>query len=240
MTAAALACDLGPSSVAERSFTSTVAVGGRRQLVVDSILPLAVFGARGPDELRIAVDVRLSAGSTTAAEAALAKWALGIDTTDPDALIVSAEAAEIGVIDGLLEIRAPLDMDLSAFSAAGARIANMRGTTAVQSLAGLVVEGAERALSAQVLGGDAEIDAVLRAGDFVEVRVDRGNLLLALPVPLDARIFAETGAGVESGHPQLPTRRANLPYDVLVGRGLATAVLRVGQGSVAIVPRRSN
>lgn len=231
-----LGCEAGDTASFEQTLTSTVTIGNASGLRVDTILALSVVGERR-DDILVRLEATLTASSVEAAEQLLSRYQIQSQVADAVVEIIIAPP-EDGVLSGTAEVRTPQDLDLRVLERSGPlQIDRMEGAIVADSVGATTVLRAESDVVLRIENGAAFVDTALRASNRIDVGVGTGNVQLNLPTPLNARIQAESSAGVVSNHPELPSRPASVPYLQTVGGGAASVVATTRSGSVVFTQR---
>ena len=235
-----LGCEVGPTAAASGVLTSTVTLDRFDEaLVVDSVLPVAVIGARRSDVL-VEVELTITASSAEVAERALAAYAIQVEGSGGTRVITAAGPSQ-GRASGLLRIEAPRDLPLEVSSKGGsARVEGMAAAVAIQAVGPVQLLDARSDAVVRVEVGGAQVDTPLRPGQRVDVGAGSGDVVIALPANPDGRFDAEAPGGVASAHPALPSRPGGVPYGITRGAGLASVVATTRAGTVRFTVRREN
>lgn len=234
-------CDDDLSDTVDRTLTSTVTVGSRPTLVVDSVVPVSVVGERRFNEVLVVFEATMTASSAERAEQILDGYNIQSDgESRPGATIITVAAADDGLLGGNLEVRAPLDLALEIAARSGrAEVEAMEDDITVQSSGDVLILGAEADVLVRASAGSVRLDTSLRVGNRVDISTGRGDVQVELPLLLDANIDADATGSVVVQHRELP-RPVGLSYRTTAGRGLASVVVTTLQGSVLFSERGGN
>ena len=232
-------CETGPTGAASRQFTSTVAVGSKNQLQIDSLISLSILGERRDDAIFM-VDATVTASSSDKASEIIEAYDLTVDLqADPSiAFVTAGPPGQDAFISGLINVRAPRDMDLRILLRGGTlSVGQMEGDVLVDSLGSVSVFDADNDVVLRIESGNALVDSALRAGTRLDINVASGSIQINLPLALSANIQASASGGVVSTHPSLPSRPGTVPYRQTAGTGASSIVATTTNGTVFFAVR---
>lgn len=230
-------CEDGEGVTVQRAFTATVAISAGT-VQFDTLLPIEILGERR-DDVVLNANLTLTASSATVAQRALDAWTLTTATEGGVAAFVIGPA-EMGLIGGTATVRVPNDVVLRVLQRNGTvGIAEMRERVEVQSVGPVLVLNAETDVIVRAENGDVRVDTPLRGATAIDVDVAQGNVQVDLPAALNANVEAASTQGINSSHPDLPTRPGGVPYNQTVGRGVGSVVATTRSGAVIFTVRNN-
>lgn len=224
----------------EKTFTSTVTLGGESKVLIEAWMPIEITADLSRDDIFVEFKGTVTASSSSKAQS-LADG-LDLTVTREGGLAIRLLQPAGGTVGGALRIVVPTRVQVDGRAQVGTiSVRGLKSAVQAAGAAGTLVQDIEGDIVALATSGNVIVSTALTAGAGIRAEVGSGNVEIAVPASVSATIQARVGSQGEVliQHPAFPTPfgPARTNYSASANGGLSGIVALTQAGSVIIRAR---